>query len=371
IQCGFCTPGIVIALTAFFLNGSASDVAAATDAVAGNLCRCTGYSGIKRAINALCSRFDLSGSPPENRINDCIDWQLLPHYFASIPERLAALPATRPLACAPGAVQVAGGTDLFVRHPAQLCTRPLSFLPPADSPEGVRLQDGRCIVDAAATVEQLRTSAVLQTLFPSISEDFKMICSAPIRHRATVGGNLVNASPIGDLSVFFLALDARLRIVSPNQERSIRLRDFFMAYKQIDCGPDERLQDISFELPEASAGFSFEKVGKRTYLDIASVNSALLIEHSDGMIKKVHLSAGGVAPMPLYLSATCAYLQGKTVHPESVRGAVRIAQSEIAPISDGRGSADYKRLLFRQLIFAHFLKLFPEQLSWEALDATA
>jgi len=369
IQCGFCTPGIVLALTAFFLNGAASDVAEATDAVAGNLCRCTGYSGIKRAIHELCGRFDLSGSPMDNRIRDCIDWQLLPPYFVSIPQQLAALPPARPSANDQDAVRVAGGTDLFVQQPARLCTRPLTFLKPAD--ECIRLQDGQCIIDAATTVEQIRTSVVLQKLFPAIAEDFKLICSAPIRQRATVGGNLANASPIGDLSVFFLALDASVRIAGPQRERAVRLRDFFKAYKQIDCGSDERLREIRFDLPDSSAGFSFEKVSKRTYLDIASVNSALLIESSNGTIQKVHLSAGGIAPNPLYLAATCDYLLGKALRPAVVLEAVRVAQTEIAPISDVRGSEGYKRLLLRQLIFAHFLKLFPEQFGGEALHETA
>ncbi|MEC4749275.1 FAD binding domain-containing protein [Methylomicrobium sp. Wu6] len=371
IQCGFCTPGFVIALTAFFLNSINSDAAAAMDAVAGNLCRCTGYAGIKRTIQALCSRFDLSGSPQENRIRDCIDWHLLPRYFASIPEKLASLPRIKPAPGDSDAVRVAGGTDLFVQKPEILCSAPLNFLRPENSAECVRLQDGRCIIDAATTIEQLRTSQALQNLFPAIDEDFRRICCAPIRQRATVGGNLFNASPIADLAVFFLALDARLHIDGPMQERPVRLRDFFKAYKQIDCGPDELLREISLALPEPPFGFSFEKVSKRTYLDIASVNSALLIELSNGVIQKVCLSAGGVAPIPLYLNSTCEFLLGKAVREEVVLEAARVAQSEIAPISDIRGTADYKGLLLRQLIFAHFLKLFPEQLCWEALHETA
>ncbi|WP_374089133.1 FAD binding domain-containing protein [Methylomicrobium lacus] len=367
IQCGFCTPGIVVALTAFFLNGSASDAAEADDAVAGNLCRCTGYSGIKRAIHELCGRFDLRTSPFENRIRECIDWQLLPPYFASIPQQLVALPSVKPSAGEQDAVRVAGGTDLFVQQPVQLCTQPLAFLQPEDSLEGIRLQNGQCLIDAAATIEQLRTSPEMRTLFPAIVEDFKLVCSAPIRQRATVGGNLANASPIGDLSVFFLALDAGVRIAGPLRERSVKLRDFFNAYKQIDCGPDELLREILFDLPDPSAVFSFEKVSKRTYLDIASVNSALLIEVSNGIIQKIHLSAGGVAPIPLYLAATCDYLLGKAPRPDVVIEAAGVAQTEIAPISDVRGTEGYKRLLLRQLIFAHFLKLFAEQPGWEAL----
>lgn len=370
IQCGFCTPGLVIALTAFFLNSESSDVEAAIDAVAGNLCRCTGYSGIKRAIGELCERFDLRAAPMPSRIQACIDWRMLPPYFADMPARLADARTPAP-GLAQSAINVAGGTDLFVRQAEQLRARPLHFLKPMPGGEAIRLQEGLCTVDAATTIERLRTDSALRTFFPTLGDDFRLICSASVRQRATVGGNLANASPIGDLAVFFLALDARLDLAGGGQTRSLRLRDFFKAYKQIDCGPDEVIQAIRFDLPAPSAAFSFEKLAKRTYLDIASVNSAMSVEVSNGVIARLHLSAGGVAPTPLYLTKTREYLLGKTVSPKTVRQAAVIAQSEIAPIDDVRGSVEYKRLLLRQLIFAHFLKLFPERLSWEALDETA
>ena len=105
------------------------------------------------------------------------------------------------------------------------------------------------------------------------------------------------------------------------------------------------------------------------HLDIASVNSAMLIQEQAGKISKVHLSAGGVAPFPLYLAKTCAYLVGQNVCLETVKTAAEIALSEIAPISDTRGSAQYKRLLLQQLLYAHFVKLFPESFKGEMFNA--
>ncbi len=105
------------------------------------------------------------------------------------------------------------------------------------------------------------------------------------------------------------------------------------------------------------------------HLDIAAVNSAMLIQEQAGKINKVHISAGGVAPFPLYLAKTCAYLVGQNVCLETVKTAAEIAQSEIAPISDTRGSAHYKRLLLRQLLYAHFVKLFPETFKGETFNA--
>lgn len=368
IQCGFCTPGLVTALTGFFLNSAVSDESAALDSVAGNLCRCTGYAGIKRAIRHLCLHFDLSGSPLENRITDLIAWNILPGYFADVAPILSHCSPDDTEVLQDDALLIAGGTDLFVQKPENLQNQPLHFLNRTGDMPFIRQQRQHYVIDALATVEQLRTSPLLRQSFPNIAEDFKLICSAPVRHRATVGGNLVNASPVADLAVFLLALDAVLTIVSGGHARSVALRDFFTGYKEIDLHAGERLSDIRFEIPNSATAFNFEKVSKRPYLDIASVNTACCIRHTNGRIDKAQLSAGGVAPFPLYLAATCNYLQERSIDPETVKAAANIVQDEIAPVSDLRGSVRYKRLLMTQLFYAHFLKLFPDRITWEALN---
>lgn len=369
IQCGFCTPGLVIAITAYFLTASVSEQALMIDAVSGNLCRCTGYAGIKRALNILCLQFDLASSKPENRINDLIDWKILPSWFSNIPQRLEKLSETEKNVIPDSDQQptkVAGGTDLWVQN-AQRLAMPHQALTFIDSNEGLELSRQYCTINAATRIETLRLSPVMHQLFSQIKEDFKLICSLPVRQQATVGGNLVNASPIGDMSVFLLALDATLIFTKDQEKRRLPLRQFFKAYKQIDLQAEEQMAEISFFCPETPLKFSFEKVSKRTYLDIASVNSAMLIELQGNSIKEVHISAGGVASIPLYLQQTCQFLRTKTVSGQLVKEAIAIAQTEVSPIADIRGSVAYKRLLLRQLLIAHFLKLLPEMLCWEDL----
>jgi xanthine dehydrogenase small subunit len=128
----------------------------------------------------------------------------------------------------------------------------------------------------------------------------------------------------------------------------------------LDKDPDEYIELIRFNLPQQSDRFHFEKVCKRTHLDIASVNTALMLRMENGLILEAGLSAGGVAPVPYYLQAASAFLSGKRPEPAIVDECIRVAQSEIAPISDARGTADYKRLLLSQLIRAHFMEMFPE-----------
>ncbi len=365
IQCGFCTPGLVMAITAYFLNATTSTETLAIDAVSGNLCRCTGYAGIKRALKVLNQQFDLTHSTALNRINDLISWNILPLWFADISERLPQLSTTEKRSAfktIKTATKVAGGTDLWVQQAQQLADQPLEFI---NSDEHISLSQQRCTISANTRIETLRLSSLMQKLFSHIETDFKLICSMPIRQQATVGGNLVNASPIADLSVFFLALDAMLILKSQQQQRALPLRQFFKDYKQTDLQTEEQLIDIQFFCADSPLKFSFEKVSKRTHLDIASVNSAMSIELLDDQIKTIHISAGGVAATPLYLKKTCHFLQTKTITAEIINKAIVIAQTEISPISDSRGSATYKRLLFKQLLITHFLKLLPDRLQWQ------
>lgn len=182
-----------------------------------------------------------------------------------------------------------------------------------------------------------------------------MVSSTPIRNMATLAGNLVNASPIGDMTVYLLALDADIIL---NTNRKIKLKDFYKGYKQLDKTADEIITKIVFPVPDANAQFSFEKVCKRTHLDIASVNTACLIQlDNEQRIQQIHLSAGGVAPYPKYLEQTKHFLTGKKISVSILQQAIDIMQAEVAPISDARGTADYKRLLLRQLLLTHFEKI--------------
>lgn len=363
IQCGFCTPGLVIAMTAFLLNATGPSEQDAIDAVSGNLCRCTGYMGIKRALRQLCSQFDLSASKPEHRSADLITWKLLPSYFADIPTRLLALRRPHTVQFK-SAIKIAGGTDLFVQRPLQLRDQTLTFLPEY---EAIDIHQNQCVIAAGTRIETLRLSPEMQGLFANIKDDLKLVCSPPVRLQATVGGNLINASPISDMSVFLLALNATLTLALGAARRTVPLKRFFRAYKQIDLRDDEELIDIRFHYPEKPLRFSFEKVSKRPYLDIASVNSAMMLEMTGAVFKTVHIAAGGVAPTPLYLQQTAEFLQGQEVGGDVIKQALNLAQQEISPIADSRGSVAYKRLLLRQLLIAHFLKLLPEALCWEDL----
>jgi len=199
------------------------------------------------------------------------------------------------------------------------------------------------------------------TYFPEILNYLKLVSSEPIRNMATIVGNFVNASPIGDLTIFFLALNANITLKNnKNLLRTILLKDFYKGYKDIDLNENEKIVNIAFNVPKVNQNFNFEKVSKRTHLDIASVNSAVYLNVIDNKIDFINLSFGGVSPIPLFLTETSKFLTGKTLDKEIIKEAAQFVQQEIRPISDVRGDETYKRLLARQLFYAHFLKLFPE-----------
>jgi xanthine dehydrogenase small subunit len=154
------------------------------------------------------------------------------------------------------------------------------------------------------------------------------------------------------MTVWFLALDASIIF---NSEREIDLKDFYLGYKKLAKTEDEFITKIRFR--KAFTHFNFETVCKRTFLDIASVNTAISLKVSGNLIETAHVSIGGVFATTLYLRKTSEFLRGKEISDTTITEAAEILQTEIAPISDVRGSETYKRLLLKQLFTAHFVEL--------------
>jgi xanthine dehydrogenase small subunit len=292
---------------------------------------------------------------------------------------------------------VGGGTDTYVQKPEYFADNESEHLFYNNDLRGIRDLGDYIEIGASTTVTDLLESPVMNAIFPDLYKHLKLISSTPIRNMATLAGNFVNASPIGDMTVWFLALDASVLISGGNasvNERASRapegtlpdgrvsarempLADFYLGYKHLAKSEDEIVTAIRFKKPFGDFRFNFEKVCKRTYLDIASVNTAIAlklydagppvpsvllseIEATKPRIQTGHVSAGGVAPVPLYLRKTSAFLIDKEISEETIDLAAEIIQEEISPISDVRGSEDYKRLLLGQLFRAHFVELFDK-----------
>ena len=362
-QCGFCTPGFVVSMTGYALENDKGTTC--NDAISGNICRCTGYKSIEKA------GFEIENKLQQKDDNHQIEWLIkegfIPNYFETIPDKLRGLKI--PKLSSEGTI-VANGTDLYVRYADRLSEEKIRLISHETDLEGISIADNVCTIGVNTTVTQLLENKELRIIFPKLKQFLKLISSEPIRNMGTLGGNFVNASPIGDMSIFFLGLNSTLTIQHKNKtERTIPFHKFHQNYKVYDLQENEILKSISFPVLRENEHFNFEKVSKRIHLDIASVNAAGRISLENDCVQDAHFSVGGAAAIPKYLSKTNDYLIGKIINSETVKEAEKVLQSEISPISDVRGTSDYKRLLAKQLFFAHFIELFPTKVELQKLIA--
>lgn len=355
-QCGFCTPGFIMSLTSHMFSKELTDSKKAIASISGNICRCTGYKSIEKAAD------EISVLLTEKDTRDPVSWlvskKYIPEYFSGISGKLKGL-KNEPELSEKNASLIAGGTDLMVQRAAELAEINVRSFAGRKDLKGIHIKNGKCITGAASTMSEIEQSSIFNEIIPEIGSYFKLISSEPIRNMATIAGNIVNASPIGDLTIIFLALDSEIIIEGTNGEKSISLKDLYTGYKKLKIRKGEIVKSVNFKIPSKPVLFNFEKVSKRRHLDIASVNTAIRLKMENNMIDECSLSAGGVGPIPLFLTKTSAFLTGKSITSKTLSEANEIMQKEISPISDVRGSAEYKRLLLRQLFFGHFIKFFP------------
>jgi xanthine dehydrogenase small subunit len=354
-QCGFCTPGFVMSLAGFCLSDTTPTSENAIASIDGNICRCTGYKSIERAAHTVAIAKQSNAGIAA--IDFAIQQNMVPAYFKDIEQRLRGIALLEhPDHEQP--IFLGGGTDLYVQKHDDMVHAPVHLLFNQQHVNGITQQGNTCIIGASATVTDVAESPIIQKHFPRLSQYIKLVSSTPIRNVATIAGNLVNASPIGDMTIWFLALNATVHLASAKgQHRTVPLRNFYKGYKMLDKHAKEFIQQISFELPSGNKHFHFEKVCKRTHLDIASVNSAICLTINNEAIVDASISAGGVGPIPMHLAKTSTFLAGKIISNDVIKQAIAIAQTEVSPIGDVRGSEAYKRLLLGQLIKAHFIQL--------------
>ena len=364
-QCGFCTIGFVVSLTAFCLSNKTPNYKDAIAAIDGNICRCTGYKSIERAAQHICNA--LANKDTQASTQWLVDQKFIPNYFLSIPKRLVEIGVSKDDKT--GEITVGGGTDLYVQRHDELIDKDVNLITQIPDLTHIKLEKGVFTLGGGCTVTDLEESDLIATCFPRLAEHIKLVSSSPIRNMSTLAGNFVNASPIGDFTAFFLALNTKITLSSHGNSRTIFLKDLYKGYKDLDKTNEEIITSLSFKAPDENNWFNLEKVSKRTHLDIASVNTAAQISVKNDHFGDIHISAGGVGPIPIYLEKTCKYLKDQPIRSSTIKAANDILQTEISPISDVRGTAAYKRLLLRQLFYAHFIKLFPDQFSLNALTA--
>ncbi|HQT66159.1 MAG TPA: xanthine dehydrogenase small subunit [Acetobacteraceae bacterium] len=331
-QCGFCTPGFVMSLFAY--EQSPATRPALHEMLAGNLCRCTGYRPIIDAAHDIAAR-------PQS---------LLPaHWAASVaalPDACinAAAPADldeldRALHNTPSAKLLAGGTDLGVaiaKYGAD--PGPLISLRNLAALREVKLSEDALMIGAAASYSTLLP--FLERLFPAFAAMVRRIGSLQIRNVASMGGNLCNASPIGDSAPCLIALDAILTLRSIHGVREVQAGDFFAGYRKTILREGEYLWRIRIPLLAPAQSFHTYKLAKRYEQDISTVSAAFRLTRDNDRLIDVRAAFGGMAATPVRARAIEAALVGGRHEPAALLSAI---DEDFTPLSDFRGSADYRR----------------------------
>ena len=346
-QCGYCTPGFAVSLFCeYHRTERVSNIN--LEALCGNLCRCTGYRPIAEGALALglpeASAFTArleQPAPPMVALEYAHDGRRLTR-----PMSLAELFKT--LTADPNLKLIAGGTDVLcevnIRH-----ARYEHLVSLEGIPELQRLEwtDNALEIGAGVSVSQLE--AMLRNRIPLLAELFPLYASRLIRNRATLGGNLVTASPIGDSLPVLLALGAAVRLESARGERTMPLEAFFTGFRKTALEVGEIVTAIVIPTPTATHQ-RFFKIAKRGRDDISTVSVAIALEVSGGVIVDAKLGLGGVAATPARAFKTEAFLLGKPLERRVMREAGAILESEFTPLSDHRGSAAYRSAMLGQTL---------------------
>jgi xanthine dehydrogenase small subunit len=262
--------------------------------------------------------------------------------------------AVRHLEEDPGLVPVSGCTDLMVRGPEELhrMDRMIDLL---GIPElrGIREVSGGLgglEIGAATTFTEIRDSAAVRAAFPSLVEAAAQVGGWQIQNRATLGGNMANASPAGDSLPVLLALNAVVVVAGPHGEREIPYSGFHTGYRKTALEPGEIIVRVRLPaLPDGSVQ-AFRKVGTREAQAISKVVVALAGRVADGRIAELRLAAGSVAPVPVRLRAAEEAVQGLAPGAEAADRAGRAAAQEVEPIDDVRSTADYRRFALERVV---------------------
>jgi len=352
-QCGFCTPGFILSALALKKHESNPDVEAIDEALGGNLCRCTGYSPIVKAVQLADCNHDRFAHCEVELIHSLKQLQNSATSVAGFhqPRTLEALCELK--SEHPEAILLSGGTDWMLR-----ATQGLEQVETLISTDRVAalhqltLVGGHWSVGAAVSLSRIKDQAKASD-FNALDRLLSRFASQQIRNRATLGGSIGNASPIGDLAPLMLALDAELVLSSVQQERRVALKHFFLGYKQTALSSDEVISQINFNLAD-QAQVHFEKVSKRLDDDISAVAVATHYRMHEGRLTSLRIGLGGMAATPVLALGVMAAFEGTA--PSSITlDQVTDALGELTPLSDLRASADYRLKACARVIHFHLI----------------
>jgi len=373
-QCGFCTPGFVMSLFALYKSAPYPGRRGVDAALAGNLCRCTGYRPIvdaARRMYELGERLDDAGRSLLTAPAGAVSAD-----EASLAARLEALrpvdtvtvngggcryhapvglPALLELAAAyPDDVLLAGGTDvgLWVTKQYRVLE---GIIYVGNVAELRRIERGASHLEMGAAVTLTDAFPVILDEYPELEELFLRFASPPVRNTATLGGNVANGSPIGDSMPALMAGGATVVLAAAGGRREMPLEEFYLDYQTTARRPGEVLECIRIPRRQAGMRVAAYKISKRFDQDISTVCAAFVLECRDGRVHSFRAGFGGLATIPKRATACESALTGGSWDEPAVAAAMEALDRDFAPLTDMRASLGYRRRVMKNLLYRFYL----------------
>ncbi len=365
-QCGFCTPGFVMAMTGILEDVPQPNENDWRRGLTGNLCRCTGYSPIIEA-GLKC---DAKSSPS---MNECFDPATMLEAIGDSSNEEIKVVSDSQTIYSPTTVDqavdfiaqnleariVAGATDIGVQFNKGYCDSKVWLdLNRVASLKVASHTGGALVAGSGATWSDIET--LIEKDLPQFHQILTWFGSPQIRNVGTIGGNIINASPIADSLPLMFACDAELQLRGSNGTREVKINDFYQGYKKFDLQPGELLSQVRIPLPAEDEELRLYKISRRQDLDISSFTGAIKMKLEGTTVQSAAIAYGAVGPVVLRLPKTESFLVGKELSQETMQAAGEIAVSEITPITDVRGGDDYRFQLARNVLLKFLYEVRPE-----------
>jgi len=363
-QCGYCTPGFIMALFELYKNSNNPDREEINDALTGNLCRCTGYRSIVEAAARSCVNGGMdqfTEKEPQiakllSKINANKETISIitekQNYFR--PQDLEDALKLRNQY--PNAILVSGATDVALRVTKNKEQLPeIIDLTSVDELKQMKENGVSITFGSGVNLEEIKT--ISKKHFPALYDMVAVFGSRQIRYLATLGGNLASASPIGDTPPVLMAYDATVVLESTEGKRKIKVVDFITGYRTTKIKPNEIITAVV--IPKLQNGIQVKsyKISKRKDLDISTVSATFRLDlDEDNIINDILLIYGGMAAMIKRAERTEKFLIGKHCDRETVEEAMELIDEEFAPIADARSGAEARKVMARNLLLKLWLE---------------
>ncbi len=344
-QCGYCTPGFIISGVSLINSGKVVNNDTINDAISGNLCRCTGYSPIIKAIKSVSDRktklkkVEIINKEKKVRFGNIT--YLKPNNLKELKDYLEVKSFQF----------IAGGTDLNLQRPIInekenniICLSSIKEL------NFIKKFKEKMVLGGAVTIENFLDS--VRSKMPELIEILQRFGSPQIRNQGTIGGNLCTSSPIGDLAPLLMVLNSDINVFGKNGIKKTNIKNFFKGYRKNILKKDEIILSIEIPYPNKKNKIFSWKLSKRYDQDISTISLAINIQTQKNIIKEIQMAAGGVAATPKSLDKLCKSMIEKKLD-DAIDFATENLDKFIQPISDLRGSSHYRleamKGLFRRL----------------------